>query len=123
MSGQQNLLFAVQELEEGSIGRINFRQKDQWLTLINDGDDAISNLKVALRLQLMHNHFVHTAILQHRIGIVCITQQLQIAKLDSNPVQAKTPSTGKHHAAGDFPLSIIDKKLLRRKTCIFLSGL
>jgi hypothetical protein len=102
ITGQQYLLFAIQELEEGSIGRINFREKDQWLSLINDGDDAINNLKVALRLQLMHNHFVHTAILQHRIAIICITQQLHIAKLDTAPEQPKTPPTGKRHTAGIF---------------------
>jgi hypothetical protein len=102
ITGQQHLLFAVQELEEGSIGRINFRQKEQWLTLMNDGDDAVGNLKVALRLQLMHNHFVHTAIQQHRIAIVCITQQLQTAKLNSTPEQTKTPPVGKRHTAGDF---------------------
>jgi hypothetical protein len=105
ITGQQHLLFAVQELEEGSIGRINFRQKDQWLTLINDGDDAISNLKVALRLQFMHNHFVHTAILQHRFAIVCITQQLQNAIADTTPEQTKTPPVGKRSTAGEFSIS------------------
>jgi hypothetical protein len=106
ITGQQSLLFAVQELEEGSIGRINFRQKDQWLTLISDGDDAISNLKVALRLQLMHNHFVHTAVLQHRFAIICITQQLQSAKAaDTTSTvqeQTKTPPVGRRAVSGRF---------------------
>ena len=100
ITGQQSLLFAVQELEEGSIGRFSFRQKDQWLTWIADGDDAISNLKVALRVQLMHNHFVHTAILQHRIAVVCITQQLQTTKVENKPEPTKSSSVGRRHAAG-----------------------
>ena len=100
ITGQQYLLFAVQELEEGSIGRMNFRQKDQWSTMINDGDDAISNLKVAVRVQLMHNHFVHTAILQHRIAVVCITQQLQTAKPERKPEPTKSVSIGKRYTAG-----------------------
>ncbi|CAF4791856.1 unnamed protein product, partial [Rotaria sp. Silwood1] len=95
ITGQQYLLFAIQELDESSIGRISFRQKDQWLTLINDADDTINNLKIALRLQFMHNHFVYTAILQHRIAIVCITQQLQSIKTDIGSEQIKTPPTGK----------------------------
>ncbi|CAF1110580.1 unnamed protein product [Rotaria sordida] len=95
ITGQQYLLFAAQELDESSIGRISFRQKDQWLTLINDADDAINNLKIALRLQFMHNHFVYTAILQHRIAIICITQQLQTIKVDGRSEQTKTPPTGK----------------------------
>jgi len=102
ITGQTHLLFAIQELDEGSIGRLNFREKDQWLSLINDGDDAINNLKVALRLQLMHNHLIHTAILQHRIAIICITQQLHVAKLNTGPERTKTPPIGKRHTSGDF---------------------
>ena len=106
ITGQQSLLFAVQELEEGSIGRINFRQKDHWLQLISDGDDAINNLKVALRLQLMHNHFVHTAVLQHRFAIICITQQLHSAKAtDTVQEQTKTPPVGRRAASGKFSFS------------------
>jgi len=100
ITGQQHLLFAIQELEEGSIGRLNFRQKDQWLSLISDDDDASSNLKVALRTQLMHNHFVHTAVIQHRLAVICITQQLHTAKLDTaRKEQTKTPPIGKRQLA------------------------
>jgi hypothetical protein len=100
ITGHQHLLFAVQELEEGSIGRINFRQKDQWLAYMNDSDDAINNLKTALRLQLMHNHFVYTAILQHRLAIVCITQQLNTTKLDTGTEQVKITPAGKRQTSG-----------------------
>ena len=107
IAGQQYLLFAAQELDEATIGRINFRQNEQWLTLINDPDNAISNLKLALRLQLMHNHFVYTAILQHRLSIVCITQQLRTAELDSVSEQAKNSIAGKRQSSGDFHRSFI----------------
>ena len=96
---QQHLLFAVQELDEATIGRISFRQKDQWLTLMNDAGDSINSLNLAVRLQLMHNHFVYTAILQHRLAIVCITQQLQTTHLDSGSEQIKSQPTGRRHSS------------------------
>ncbi|CAF3309037.1 unnamed protein product [Rotaria sp. Silwood2] len=109
ITGQKHLLLAVQELDESSIGRISFRQKDQWLTLINDADDVINNLKIALRLQIMHNHFVYTAILQHRVAIVCITQQLQSIKVDTGSEQTKTPPTGKRQNSGNFIIHYYQK--------------
>lgn len=102
ITGQQHLLFAAQELDEATIGRISFRQKEQWLTLINDGDEAVNNLKVAVRLQLMHNHFVFTAVLQHRIAVVCITQQLQSMRVESGSDPTKTPPSGKRQSSGDL---------------------
>ncbi|CAF4406775.1 unnamed protein product, partial [Rotaria sp. Silwood2] len=109
ITGQKHLLLAVQELDESSIGRISFRQKDQWLTLINDADDVINNLKIALRLQIMHNHFVYTAILQHRVAIVCITQQLQSIKVDTGSEQTKTPPIGKRQNSGNFIIHYYQK--------------
>ncbi|CAF1098411.1 unnamed protein product [Rotaria magnacalcarata] len=119
ITGQQHLLFAAQEVDEGTIIRINFRQKDQWLILINDGEDAINNLKVALRLQLMHNHLVYTAVLQHRLAIVCITQQLQSIRVDSGLEQAKTPPTGKRQTSAstkstDQPNTLLNNVLYER---------
>ena len=99
ITGQPNLLFAIQELDEGTLARLNFRQKDQWLQLVHEGEDSTNNLRVVLRLQIIHNHLLRTAILQHRIGIICITQQLQSAKLDSAPDPSKTPPTGKRHTS------------------------
>ncbi|CAF1363880.1 unnamed protein product, partial [Adineta ricciae] len=95
ITGQPNLLFAIHELEEGTIGRINFRQKDQWLAYMNDPDEAVNNLKTVLRLQLMHNHFVYTAAVQHRVSIICITQQLKATKLDNNIEQTKSSAASK----------------------------
>ena len=93
ITGQHYLSFAVQELEEGTIGRLNFRQKEQWLTMIHEGDEPVNNLKIVLRLQLMHNQFVRTAILQHRLAIVCITQQLQPARAETTRPTAEQPGS------------------------------
>ena len=79
-----------------------FDKKDQWLAYISDADEAINNLKTALRLQLMHNHFVYTAILQHRLAIVCITQQLQTTKLDTGTEQVKSSPAGKRQTPGNY---------------------
>ncbi|CAF4467178.1 unnamed protein product, partial [Rotaria magnacalcarata] len=53
-------------------------------------------------LQLMHNHLVYTAVLQHRLAIVCITQQLQSIRVDSGLEQAKSPPTGKRQTSGNL---------------------
>ncbi|UJR22296.1 hypothetical protein I4U23_025354 [Adineta vaga] len=100
ITGQQHLLFAIHELEEGTIGRMNFRQKDQWLAYMNDADEAINNFKTVLRLQLMHNHLIYSAILQHRIAIICIAQQLKATKLNTNTEQTKSSSGGKRPTSG-----------------------
>ncbi|CAF0794874.1 unnamed protein product [Didymodactylos carnosus] len=96
---QQNMLFAIQELEEGQIGRINFRNKEQWQSYINDGEDAVANLRAALKAQLIHNNCVHIAIYQHRLAIICITNQLSTMKMRAN--SAMTPveenKTGRTH--------------------------
>ena len=108
ITGQNHLLFAIQELEEGTIGRINFRQQDQWLALINEGDEALTNLKVALRFQLMHNQLLHSAILQHRLALVCITQQLNAAKAEQSAERSKaaivTSTSSKRNATGEIVL-------------------
>lgn len=95
------LLFAIQELEEGNIGRLNFRQKEQWQTILNESEDVILNLKLVLRLQLMHNQFLRTAIMQHRFAVVCITQELEALK-NAQPTepQHKATTPNKRSASG-----------------------
>ena len=103
ITGQQYLSFAIQELEEGPITRLNFRQKDQWLTFIHESDDSLSNFRMILRLQLLHNHFLRTAVVQHRLAIVCITQQLQSA-------------TNKEHSEQNEPSSSLSNNVLYENT-------
>ena len=112
VTGQQHLPFAMQELDEGTLGRLNFRQKDQWLTMIHEAEDVINNLKTVLRLQLMHNQFVRTAVLQHRIAIVCITQQLQPARSETAADRMKTPPIGKRPMTGVEPTAEQPSSLL-----------
>ncbi|CAF4632893.1 unnamed protein product, partial [Rotaria magnacalcarata] len=44
-------------------------------------------------------HLAYTAVLQHRLAIVCITQQLQSIRVDSGLEQAKSPPTGKRQTS------------------------
>ncbi|CAF4632873.1 unnamed protein product, partial [Rotaria magnacalcarata] len=55
-------------------------------------------------------HLAYTAVLQHRLAIVCITQQLQSIRVDSGLEQAKSPPTGKRQTSEEKMSRVITAK-------------
>jgi hypothetical protein len=53
---------AINEIDEGQIGKFSFKGKENLAQLIRPG--GVENLQLILKLQVTHNHALITAIMQ-----------------------------------------------------------